>query len=50
MSRYSELHIALRERDLIQEALHEPLQEHLKTEYKRNINHYFEQTTKLQKK
>ena len=50
MSRYSELHIALREIDLAYEAMEQPLQEHLKTEYLRNINHYFEQTTKLQKK
>lgn len=43
MSKYSDLQIWLRERDLIEEARREPLKEHLKTEYQRSINHYFEQ-------
>ena len=46
MSKYSDLHIALRERDLAYEAMEQPLNELLHIEYQRNINHYFEQTTK----
>lgn len=34
----------IRERDLIHEAKRDPLREHLKIEYQRNINKYFKQT------
>ena len=44
MSRYSNIIIWTMERDLLEESRKEPLNEHLKTEYKRDINQYFEQT------
>lgn len=43
MSRYMDYILWLKEGDLEYEAREKPLEEHLKTEYQRGINKYFQQ-------